>query len=103
MAEAFTYKLTTESELFSFDFSQVLAASETISTASCSVLVMDGTDANASAILSGSATVSGSKANQRVQNGVSEVTYRLVMTITTSASNTYTAVGDIPVYAPNLV
>jgi len=103
MAEAFTYKLTTESELFSFDFSQVLAASETISTASCSVLVMDGTDTNPNAILSGSATVSGSKANQRVQNGVSEVTYRLVMTITTSASNTYTAVGDIPVYAPDLV
>jgi hypothetical protein len=103
MAEAFTYKLTTESELFSFDFSQVLSPTETISTASCSVLVMDGTDTNPNAILSGGATISGSKANQRVKDGISEVTYRLVMTITTSATNTYTAVGDIPVYDPSLV
>ena len=103
MAEAFTYKLTTETELFSFDFSQVLSASETISTASCSVILMNGTDASPSLILSGSASISGSKANQQVTGGVSECTYRLVMTITTSSSNTYTAVGDIPVYSPSLV
>lgn len=103
MAEAFTYKLTTENEIFSFDFSQVLGATETLSTASCSVLVMSGTDPNPSAILVGGASITGAKANQRISGGVSEVTYRLIMTVTTSASNTYTAVGDVPVYAPDLV
>ena len=103
MADTFSYKLTTESELFSFDFSQILNPTETLSTASCSVIVMDGTDNNSSAILDGSPTISGNKANQRITGGVSEVTYRLVMTVLTSQTNTYTAVGDIPVYAPNLV
>lgn len=103
MADTFTYKLTTENELFSFDFSQVLAPSETLSTASCSVTLMNGTDSSPLAILYGSATISGSKANQRVYNGVSECTYRLVMTVTTSAGNTFTAVGDLPVYDPSLV
>lgn len=103
MAEAFTYKLTTDSELFAFDFSQVLGSGETLSTASCSVIVMNGTDSNPSAILSGTAAITGSKANQRVVNGVSEVTYRLIMTVTTSASNTFTAIGDLPVYDPSVV
>jgi hypothetical protein len=103
MADAFTYKLTTESELFSFDFSQVLAATETISTANCSVLVVDGEDTNPSSILTGTVSISGSKASIRVIDGISEVTYRLVMTIVTSSTNTYTAVGDLPVYDPSLI
>lgn len=103
MAEAFSYKLTTENELFSFDFSQVLAASETINTASCTVIVKDGTDPSPSSILVGSAAIIGAKATQRISGGISEVTYRLIMTITTSLSNTYTAVGDLPVYSSDLV
>ena len=103
MADVFTYKLTTESELFSFDFSQVLAASETLSTATCSVVLMNGTDPSPSSILVGSSVISNMTASQRVANGVSEVTYRLEMTITTSQGNTYVGVGDLPVYDPSLV
>ena len=103
MAEAFSYKLTTENELFAFDFSQVLASGETLSTATCSVIVMNGTDPSPSSILVGSAAISGAKANQRISGGVSEVTYRLVMTVTTSLGNTYTSVGDLPVYSSDLV
>jgi hypothetical protein len=103
MADSFSYKITTESELFTFDFSQVLSPSETISTATCTVIVMDGTDTNPSAILVGSSVISNMTASQRVANGVSEVTYRLEMTITTSQGNTYVGIGDLPVYAPNLV
>jgi hypothetical protein len=103
MADNFTYKLTTENELFSFDFSQVLAPTETLSTASCSVILMSGTDASPSSILYGSASITGSKASQRVYNGVSECTYRLVMTVTTSNANTFTLVGDLPIYDPSLV
>lgn len=103
MADSFSYKLTTESELFTFDFSQVLVSAETIADATCSVIVMNGTDANPSAILSGSAIITNPKVSQRITGGVSEVTYRLMMTVTTSYNNTYTAVGDLPIYAPGLV
>ena len=103
MADSFSYKITTESELFTFDFSQVLSPSETISTATCSVIVMNGVDPNPSTILVGSTVIVNSTASQRVANGISEVTYRLEMTITTSQGNTYTGVGDLPVYDASLV
>lgn len=103
MADAFSYKLTTESELFGFDFSQVLTSGETLSTAVCTVIVMNGIDPNPDAILVGAAAITNSKANQRIAGGISEVTYRLVMTVTTSYGNTYTAVGDLPVYSEDIV
>lgn len=103
MAEAFSYKLVTENEVFTFEFSQVLLPNETLSTASCYVIVMNGVDPLPNNILLGGATISGTKANQRVHNGISEVTYRLVMTVTTNLNNTYVAVGDLPIYAPDLV
>jgi hypothetical protein len=99
MAESFSYKFTGETKPLSFDFSQVLASSETLSTAACTVVVIDGTDANPSNILSGGASIIGSKIYQLVQSGVAGVTYRLVATVTTSAGNTLIALGDLPVYS----
>ena len=103
MADSFSYKITTESELFTFDFSQVLSPSETISTATCSVIVMNGVDPSPSTILVGSTVIVNSTASQRVANGISEVTYRLKMTITTSQGNTYVGIGDLPIYDASLV
>ena len=103
MANSFTYKITNESEIFSFDYSLVLDPSETISSASCAVIVMNGTDPNPTAILSGTPAISGGKVLQRVYQGISEVTYRLVMTATTSYGNIYDAIGDLPVYDASLV
>ena len=97
----FSYMLTTESELFSFDFNPVLGIGETISTATCTAITLQGTDPAPSAILSGSPVASLGKATQRVTGGVADNTYRLIMTVTTSASNTYTCTGDIPVYDPS--
>jgi hypothetical protein len=103
MAESFSYKITTESEVFTFDFSQVLLESETISTATCVAVVMNGVDPSPSAIVVGSAVIVNKTASQRIANGVSEVTYRLEMTITTSLGNTYVGVGDLDIYNANLV
>ena len=103
MAESFSYKLVSDNELFAFDFSQVLATNETLVLATCSVIVMSGTDSNPSNILYGSPTISGSVATQRIYSGISEVTYRLIMTVTTNIGNIYTAVGDLPIYDPSLV
>jgi hypothetical protein len=102
-SDSFSYKLTTESELFTFDFSQILVAGETISSASCSIQAINGTDPSANSMLVGAPYYVTPKATQRISGGVSEVTYRLVMTITTSNSNTYTGVGDLPVYDPGSI
>lgn len=98
MAESFSYKITTESELFTFDFTQVLAANETILTAVCTVIVMNGVDPTPSSILQSTAIIVNKTASQRVVAGLAEVTYRLEMTITTSLSNTYVGVGDLTIY-----
>jgi hypothetical protein len=97
----FSYKLTTESELFSFDFNPVLQPSETLTTGTCTAITAQGTDTNPSAILSGSVNLSLGKATQRVIGGVADNTYRLIMTCVTNEGNTYTCVGDIPVYDPS--
>ena len=103
MSGVFSFKYTTENELFTFDYSPILAASETISSAACNVIVMDGTDANPNAIKQGSPSIQGAKVVQRVSGGTSSVTYRLEMTVTTSLTNVYTLVGDLPVYSPEVV
>jgi hypothetical protein len=103
MAESFSYKITTESELFTFDFTQVLSPSETISTATCTVVVMNGIDPTPNNIIVGAAVINNQTASQRIANGLNEVTYRLVMTITTSQGNTYVGIGDLNIYtAPNV-
>ena len=103
MAESFSYKITAESELYSFDFSQVLAADETILTSYCTIEVMSGTDNNPNDIKVGASYFTGQIASQRIAGGISEVTYRLEMEITTSLGNTYIGVGDLSVYDPDLV
>jgi hypothetical protein len=103
MADTFSYKIPTESALFTFDFSQVLEPTETISTAVCTIIVMSGVDANADDMIVNAAIIDGQTAMQRIEGGVSEVSYRLVMTVTTSESNTYVGVGDISVYGAELV
>jgi len=98
MANSFTYKITSENELFTFNYSQVLDPAETISSATCTAITLNGVDPNPSAILVGSPVISGANVSQRVYNGLNEVTYRLEMTATTSYGNVYTAIGDLPVY-----
>jgi hypothetical protein len=100
MSGTFSYKLTTENELFTFDFSPILTSTETINTATCVVQVKDGSDSNPSSIMVGVPAISGAKVVQRITGGLSGVTYRLEMTITTSLTNTYTLVGDLAVYTP---
>ena len=100
MSQSFSYKLTTENEQFTFDFSNLLGVGETIGSASMVVEVKEGTDANPSAILSGTPAISGTRVAQRIFGGVDGVTYRLELSVTTSATNVYTAVADLPVIAP---
>lgn len=98
MADNFNFKITTENEVFTFDFTQMLALGETISSATSFINVMNGVDASPSSMFSGTAFYTNTTASQRLLGGLNEVTYRLVMTITTSLSNTYVALGDLTVF-----
>lgn len=71
-----------------FDFISKLATGETISTATVVASVYSGTDAAPSAIISGSASISGTKVTQLVTAGILGVMYKLLCTITTSAGQT---------------
>lgn len=100
MSASFSYKITTENEQFTFDFSPVLGSTETISSATCTVEVKEGTDPSPSSIKVGSPTISGSQVAQRISGGLDGVIYRLEMTATTSLTNVYTIVADLQVLSP---
>jgi hypothetical protein len=99
----FTYKLTTETELFSFDFNPILSTGETLSSATCTAVTSQGTDTNPSAILSGVPSIANGKASQVVTGGLDDNIYRLIMTVNSSLGYVYTLTGDIPVYAPTSI
>lgn len=80
-----------------FDFISALAVGETISTASTAAVVYSGTDASPSSIISGAASISGTKVTQTLTAGTSGVTYLVTCTITTSLSQTLTLQGYLTV------
>jgi hypothetical protein len=100
MSTAFSYKITTENEQFTFDFSPIMASGETISSATCTIEVKEGTDPTPSSIKVGSPAISGQQVAQRITGGLDGVIYRVEMTATTSLTNVYTIVADLPVLAP---
>lgn len=80
-----------------FDFISLLAIGETLSTASVAATVYSGTDSSPSSVISGSASISGTKVTQLITGGTLGVTYTLVCTVTTSASQTLTLMGFLAV------
>jgi hypothetical protein len=100
MSNSFSYKITNDSEQFTFDYTPVMGSSETINSATCTAVVKEGTDVSPSSILVGSPSINGFKVSQRISGGIDGVTYSIQMTATTSLSNIYTVVGDLPVLAP---
>jgi hypothetical protein len=100
MSASFSYKITTENEQFTFDFSPIMASGETISLATSTVQVVSGTDSNPTDILVGSPVISGQQVAQRISGGLDGVIYRIEVTATTSLTNVYTIVSDLPVLAP---
>ena len=100
MSASFSYKITTENEQFTFDFSTVMASSETISSATSTVEVVSGNDSSPTSILVGSPVISGQQVAQRISGGLDGVIYRIEVSATTSLTNVYTIVADLPVLAP---
>lgn len=80
-----------------FDFSSRLASGETISSASTVATVYSGEDTSAAGIVSGAATISGTKVTQKIIGGVLGVTYYLVCSAATSAGQILQLFGYLTV------
>lgn len=93
----FEGKLLGETVKLTFDFLSRLAAGETILSAGCTASVYSGTDATPSAIISGSATASGSVVTQAIVGGTLGVTYELLCSAVTSAGQTLQLSGYLVV------
>lgn len=85
-----------------FNFISAMGVSDTILTAVVTATVFTGIDANPSAIISGSASISGTTVTQKITGGVSGVIYDLLCTVTTSAGDTLTQAGFLAI-DPDLV
>ena len=94
-------KLAAETSKIVFDFTSRLTIAETISTAVVTATTYSGTDASPSAIVSGTATISGKTVTQAITAGTLGVTYLLKCTITTSLSQTLALVGYLVIVPDN--
>jgi hypothetical protein len=84
----FTPKRVGETEIFTVDFVDLLAQGETITTASWSITVLQGADPAPEAMLSGVASITGTKVSQMLTGGLPSVFYAPVCTVTTSTGQT---------------
>ena len=71
---------------YAVDFASLLQNGETVITATATIRVISGTDANAASMLSGSVTVSGSQTITKIIGGVVGCVYRVAFIATTSTS-----------------
>lgn len=90
-------KRATESRNEVFDFASLIASGETLSTAVTTATVHSGTDSSPSAVISGSASISGTKVTQKLIAGTLGVTYLITCTVTTSAGQTLVLEGFLPI------
>lgn len=90
-------KYAAETRTETFDFTSRLALAETLSTASVTATVYSGTDASPSALVSGSAGISGAKVTQLITAGTVGVTYMLSCSVTTSTGQTLVLKGYMTV------
>jgi flagellar biosynthesis protein FliR len=76
-----------------WNFISLLSVSETISSATVTATVYSGIDANPSAMISGSTTITGTVVSQKIVGGVVGVVYELLCAAVTSAGQTLQLAG----------
>lgn len=98
----FPPKPASSTESYTVDFVDAIPAGDSISTKSVAASVYSGTDASPSAIISGSASSSGTQVTQKVTGGTVGVMYQLTWTVVTAAGLTLKKIGFLAI-APDLV
>lgn len=84
----FTPMRVTEAEIFTVDFSALLAPGETISSSVWAITVVDGQDPAAAAMIVGAASISGATSSQLIRGRVPGVRYAPICTVQTSLGQT---------------
>lgn len=84
----FSPKRAAEREVFTVDFSPLLAPGETILSAAWTIASIDGADAKASAMLEGAASIDGSLVSQLITSGVPGIRYAPTCAAQTSDGQT---------------
>lgn len=93
----FSEKDPTEAITYAVDFSRILGIA-TLTAASVTLSVSEGTDASSASMLSGASSVASSTfVTQRVGLGVDGVTYRINFNAATTAGDTVVAAVYLPV------
>lgn len=84
------------------NFAKRLGQGVGLTSPTVTATVLEGVDASPSAILSGAATIDGTKVLQHVINGVNGVTYKLVFQVDTDESTPQRLIEelDLPVEDP---
>jgi hypothetical protein len=96
----FAEKATTEIIPLTVTFADRLQYGETINGASVSVIVISGTDANPSAMLSGAVVTAPTSVTQNITGGIAGVVYMVVFLVTATGSHNYAKEGRLVVTAP---
>ncbi len=91
----FTDKDPGETVRLGIDFADLLATGETISTATAAIRTAAGV--TVAAMLSGSASIDGSRVRQLVTGGTTGMSYKLSFTVTTSTGQTLIEGADLRV------
>ena len=86
-----------ETLAYTFDFISKLTSGETIISAACTAAVWSGVDSSPASIVSGTATISGTKVTQNITGGVNGCIYMVNCRVTTSTSTVYMITTYIPV------
>lgn len=80
-----------------FEFGNEVAVGETVNSATTTCVLYTGTDASPSAMISGAAVISGTKATQKIIDGVAGNGYLLTCTALTDESRTLVRSGYLVV------
>ena len=101
MAKSWSAKGPSETYPVGIDFGPVLAAcipqGQTLASATCTITVYSGNDANPTAVLSGSPSILGTVAYQTVMGGLAGTAYQLLFTGTSSAGLVMQGAAVLPV------
>lgn len=97
MTDRYTHKDPSEAIRYGYDFAPLLVDGDTLLSVTSTIRVIEGEDASAAAMLSGTVAINGSKVSQLVINGVVGVTYKIGFSATTSSSQTFIEAGLLQV------
>jgi hypothetical protein len=93
--KSFSAKDPRESIIVSMDFTKLLSAGESITSASTTSAAVISSDPNAGDMITGPTTVTGNISSQRIEGGLSGVTYLLSAIAVTDQGNTIVLSGQL--------